>query len=141
MLNLRKSENEGSKTRVILILSQYGSKEALIDEVRSRWSIITDIKQRLNEMVQAVENIIEKGSIQCRECKGTGKITKVKYVREGGIITPYFDAIECQKCQGKGIIKLPDQFKNHLAMTTNIAKKVSEFGDTLLNLINEVTLQ
>jgi len=138
LLKLRKSELEGSRTKVILILSQYGTKESLQGEVKDRREKVEDTRKNLNQIIELMKDILEKKDITCPECKGTGSTVKVKYIREGGIITPYFSTIRCQICKGEGRIVLPKRLEKYLALAVRMADKINQLGSLFVVTLDEI---
>lgn len=137
-LNLKASEREGSKTRVILILSQYGSKENLEKTVTEYFEKTRDISKKLNQIQEIIKSTIDDGSIQCVDCKGTGRITKMKYIREGQMVTPYFDSSECPTCNGAGKVNLSQMQKDYLSMAVRLVEVINELGTNFLNTLSSL---
>jgi hypothetical protein len=134
-LNLKACEREGSKTRVILILSQYGTKEDLEKSVDEHFERTKNFSRKLNQLQEIINGIILDGSLQCVDCKGTGRITKMKYLREGGVVTPFFDSSECPMCKGVGKVRLSEAQKNYLTMATRLVGVINELGTNFLNTL------
>jgi len=137
-LRLKKGERDGSKTQVILMLSQYGSKEELEQEVKNSQERIKNIEEKLSKTLKIMKTTLKGGSIKCPECKGTGRITKVRYIREGGVVTPFFTATDCPACKGEGVIKLPTNLHDYLATAVGMAEKVKTFGSNFLKTLNDL---
>lgn len=137
-INLKTSEREGLKTRVILILSQYGSKENLENTVNEFFEKIHDISKKLGQIQEIVNGITTDGSIQCADCKGTGRITKLKYLREGESVTPFFDSSECPTCEGVGKVRLSEMQKEYLYMAIKLVGVINELGTNFLNTLSNL---
>ncbi len=135
-LNLKTAEREGSKTRAILILSRYGSMKDLERSVDEHFEAIMNVSGKLNQIQEIINGIIVNGSVQCADCKGTGRITKMKYIREGGLVTPFFDSSECETCKGKGRMRLLEVQKDYLSMAARLVSVINELGTNFLNTLS-----
>lgn len=138
LLNLKISELEGSEARSILILSPYGSKENLKRAVVNKREKIRNAQDEINQVLKSIENIIGSGIIKCTQCKGQGKIVKMKYIREGEVVTPILGSSECPACRGSGLLKLTDEQRDYFRVMKEIVNVVNNIGVIFLNTLDDL---
>jgi len=138
LLNLKISELEGSEARSILILSPYGSKENLKKAAINKREKIRSAQDEISQVLKSMENIISSGIIKCTQCRGQGKIVKMKYIREGEVVTPILGSSECPACRGSGLLKLTDEQRDYFRVMKEIVNIVNNIGMIFLNTLDDL---
>jgi hypothetical protein len=82
-LKMTKYEQEGLKTKLMLLLSKYGSKAALAFKKTNSKKKVKDSEKKMSQILILTRKMLETNSIRCTNCNGTGSVSKVKYIREG----------------------------------------------------------
>jgi hypothetical protein len=130
-------EKSGAKTKLMLILLKYGSKDRLKQEMDSIWEKLEGKQEMLNIIVE-MENVWEKG-ITCPYCNGVGWAFKgVKYVEIDDVKEPQPIVEECQGCGGKGVVNIPEELKKELASYMEIAMNTLKLMQTYRQIVQKL---
>lgn len=105
--SLRSYEREGSVTKVMLILTLYGSKDKFRYVIANAITTFADGLEKLRNYVEGIEAMVEEKKYKCPRCQGAGALFKWVYVRERG--TPaqqIYRSFRCDYCGEKGHISI-----------------------------------
>jgi hypothetical protein len=136
---VRREEDGGSRIKALLIIGQYGSKEALEKEKDRCLTKIKAAQKKLNDKIALMRSALEKGVTKCSMCNGVGKKYVARYSREDGAVASYLDSEGCPNCSGMGTYELSLQSRDYLAHSLKVVDKVKELGIIFLQTINDST--
>lgn len=107
LASLKSYKKEGNLTKVMLILTPYGSENKFKDFFVNAITTFGDRLERLRDYVEGIEAMVDEKSYKCTQCQGTGTLFKWVYVRERGTPTQrIFRSFRCDACGGKGCVSI-----------------------------------
>ena len=107
LTRLESYEKKGSKTKVMLILTPYGSKEKFKDRIFNAITTYGDRLEKLKDCIKEVKAMAQKKNYECPQCQGTGTLFKWVYIRERG--TPMqrvYRSYPCDSCGETGQVSI-----------------------------------
>ena len=118
LARLKAYEREGSLTKVMLILTPYGSKDKFKDVIDNAITTFSDRLEKLRDYAEGIKAMVEEKSYKCSHCQGIGTLFKWVYVREKGTPTQrIYRSFRCDDCGGKG----------HVSITIAVQRSLNAF--------------
>jgi len=134
LLEVARCERNGNRTKLILILQEYGNKQELASRIEDLQNQIEQDQSEMAGAIQSLEVALENRCFKCENCAGMGSLPKARHERDGRSITTYVTTEECPICLGKGIIEIPHQFEGHMAVLLDVFTRAAELGMLLLKI-------
>ena len=135
--DLRDFESKSETTKMILMLSKYGSKNDFIAVCESAFDDAKKSLQFFSESVTKLERISEEKTCKCPSCNGIGSFLKTEYLRERGTVEPVLRNLPCTECNGQGKFHLSQKSLDYLSMFLEILHGLLPFLENLLTYVNK----
>lgn len=128
---LRLYEREGTVTKIMLILTAYGSKHDFQNAVNDAMTTFGDELKKLGRHIEEVGSMLRKKSYKCPQCHGMGNVLKYVYIRERGMPTQQIPrSLRCDVCNGKGSVSITIATQDLL---DTFLEKANELFETIEN--------
>ena len=125
LASLKSYKKEGSLTKVMLILTPYGSEDKFKDVIANSITTFGDRLERLKVYVEGIEAMVEEKSYKCPQCQGIGTLFKWVYVRERGTTTQrIYRSFHCDVCGGNGYVSITIDVRRSLSTFLEKANNV-----------------
>lgn len=119
-------KKQKNKTRIMLLLSRYGSEKSLLNKANSEIATLGRRLQDFDDYVKKIQpNMIEAKGFVCTKCNGRGTVLERTYIRErGSFPQAILKSTPCKTCDGNGIIDFDPEIKEELSKFDSQAVKV-----------------
>jgi hypothetical protein len=135
--DLRDLESKNETTKMILMLSKYGSKNEFLEACKSAFDDAKKSFQSFSGIVTELERIREEKTCKCPSCNGIGSFSKTEYLRERGTVEPVLRSLPCTECNGQGKLHLSQKSVDYLSMFLEILRGLLLFLENLLTDVNK----
>lgn len=135
--DLRDFESKKETTKMILMLSKYGSKSDFIAACGSAFDDAKKSLQSFSESVTELERIREEKTCKCSSCNGIGSFSKTEYLRERGTVEPILRSFPCTQCKGQGKLHISEKSLEYLSMFLEVLRGLLSFLENLLIEVNK----
>jgi hypothetical protein len=126
LLNVARCERAGDKTRLMLILHKFGSKDQLREDVEHQRREVENHEPKMNWSLRSAKDTLETKSVRCDTCGGTGHVGKSSYIRERGVVQPYAVSQKCPICNGAGTVNIPSEILSYFALLLATVNRLAE---------------
>lgn len=127
LLKLKEYERTQDITKIMLILSAYGSKDEFQNAIENARAELDKSLDKFRSYLKELTWLRESKSYSCSRCGGTGILSRLEYQREQGVVSSVVRTYKCDECKGKGKISLGNKTIESLKIFLDTAQKLLYF--------------